>query len=360
MNSEKIAIKSRDMEKLREYLDHLRSHPRLTFLFVELTRRCNLACLHCGSRCDGGQTQALDFDLLVKALETVAEDFDPKSVMICLTGGEPLLYPHFWPLVDKIRELGFPWGMTTNGTLIDSDQAARLRRSGLASVTVCIDGLQATHERLRRAPGCYRLALRGVQALNQANVPVQVTSVIHKDNYCELDALYNLMKSLGVTSWRVINMEPIGRARDHPDLLLTRKQFFGLLDYIRRKRYDARTPFDVRFGCAHYLSFEYEREVRDNYFICGSGIYVGSILCNGDIFSCLDIERRDALIQGNIRTDRFSDVWFNRFRAFREDRTQRCGECLACAERNYCRGDATHTWDFDRNVPMLCALRERW
>ena len=105
MNSEKIAIKSRDMEKLREYLDHLRSHPRLTFLFVELTRRCNLACLHCGSRCDGGQTQALDFDLLVKALETVAEDFDPKSVMICLTGGEPLLYPHFWPLVDKIREL---------------------------------------------------------------------------------------------------------------------------------------------------------------------------------------------------------------------------------------------------------------
>jgi len=360
MNEKKIAIKTRDMERLREWLDHLRTHPRLTFLFVELTRRCNLACLHCGSRCDGSQALTLDFDLLVTTLGTVAEDFDPKSVMICLTGGEPLLYPHFWPLVKKITELGFPWGMTTNGTLIDSEQAARLRHSGIASVTVSIDGLKEAHERLRRVPGCYGLTIQGVRALNQVGVPVQVTSVIHRDNYSELEALYDLMKSLEVVSWRVINLDPIGRARDHLDLLLTREQFYGLLDYVRKKRYDTWTPFDVRYGCAHYLSFEYEREVRDNYFICGSGIYVASILSNGDIFSCLDIERRDALIQGNIRTDRFSDVWYNRFGVFREDRTQRCDECLACAERGYCRGDATHTWDFDRNAPMLCALREHW
>ena len=111
---------------------------------------------------------------------------------------------------------------------------------------------------------------------------------------------------------------------------------------------------DVCFGCSHYLSFEYEHELRDNYFICGSGIYVGSILCNGDIYSCLDIERRPELIQGNIARDRFSDVWRDGFRQFRSDRTELCESCRRCEEREFCAGDSTHTWDFDQNKPMFC------
>ena len=111
---------------------------------------------------------------------------------------------------------------------------------------------------------------------------------------------------------------------------------------------------DVRFGCSHYLSYEYEHEVRDYYFICGSGIYVGSILCNGDIYSCLDIERRPELIQGNIAKDRFSVVWYERFREFRADRTQYSKDCKNCTERLFCNGDSTHTWDFTVNEPMFC------
>ena len=350
----KKAIKSRNMEALAQYRDHLRSHPRLTYLFVELTDRCNLACLHCGSSCEQAPGVYLDTSLLLRTLDTVAEDFAPSSVMICLTGGEPLLHPDFTRIAAHIVSLGFPWGITTNGTLIDQKTAEKLRSLSLVSVTISLDGGKENHEWLRQSPGCFERTLTAAAHLNDAGIPVQITSVIHRRNFHELDAMYDLMCRMKVASWRVINLEPIGRALQNQDPLLSPEQFRGLLDFVRDKRYAADTPMDVRFGCSHYLSYEYEHEVRDNYFLCGSGLYVGSILCNGDIYSCLDIERRPELIQGNIARDRFSDVWFHRFRPFREDRTQKSAVCRDCAQRRFCAGDAGHTWDYDKNEPMFC------
>ena len=352
----KAEIKSRDMHRLAEYRDYLRSHPRLTYLFAELTDRCNLACLHCGSSCGGGNGRSLDTRLLLRTLEEVAEDFEPRSVMICLTGGEPLLHPDFFEIAGKIHALGFPWGITTNGTLTDAACAQKMAALGLGSVTLSLDGLEQTHDALRRVKGCFRKVLRAVEHFHSAGIGVQITSVIHSGNYHELERLYNLMCRLKVESWRVINIEPIGRALEHPELLLSDGEMLGLLDFIREKRYAAGTPMDVCFGCSHYLSYEYERELRDNYFICGSGIYVGSILCNGDIYSCLDIERRPELVQGNIARDRFSEVWREGFREFRSDRTLLCEKCRGCSEREFCAGDSTHTWDFDNHQPMFCIM----
>lgn len=349
-----MQIKTRDMRRLAEYRNYLRAHPRLTYLFVELTDRCNLACLHCGSSCGGGEGRILDTGLLLRTLEEVAGNFEPRSVMICLTGGEPLLHPDFFAIAGSIRSLGFPWGITTNGTLIDRNRAEKMAALGLGSVTLSLDGLEETHDALRRVKGSFRKVLRAVECLHSAGIGVQITSVIHSGNFSELDRLYRLMCETGVESWRVINIEPIGRALQHPELLLSDEQMRGLLDFIREKRYAADTPMDVCFGCSHYLSYEYEHELRDNYFICGSGIYVGSILCNGDIYSCLDIERRPELIQGNIARDSFSAVWRDGFKAFRSDRTQLCQKCRECAEREFCAGDSTHTWDFDHHQPMFC------
>ena len=354
MNDDKIAIKSRDMHRLAVYRDYLRSHPQLTYLFVELTDRCNLSCLHCGSSCGDNQGRVLDTELLLRVLDEVAEDFEPHTVMICLTGGEPLLHPDFFTIAERIHLLGFPWGITTNGTLINAACAEKMTALGLGSVTVSLDGLEGTHDALRRTKGCFQKVLKAVEHLHSAGIKVQITSVIHSRNYHELEPLYELIRMLKVESWRVINIEPIGRALLHRDLLLSDEQIIGLLEFIRQKRYSVDTPMDVCFGCSHYLSFEYEHELRDNYFICGSGIYVGSILCNGDIYSCLDIERLPELIQGNISRDRFSYVWKNGFRQFRSNRAALCEMCLRCTEREYCAGDSTHTWDFNHNQPMFC------
>ena len=129
-----------------------------------------------------------------------------------------------------------------------------------------------------------------------------------------------------------------------------------MMEYIRGKRFSKDVEMDIRYGCSHYLSFEYEHEVRDNYFICGAGIFVASILCNGDIFGCLDIERKKELIQGNIANDRFYDIWINRFKEYRRDRSETSGKCSVCEERFFCGGDSFHTWDFDNNEPKVCIL----
>ena len=111
---------------------------------------------------------------------------------------------------------------------------------------------------------------------------------------------------------------------------------------------------EVTFGCSQYLGVENERMVRDHYFLCGAGILVASVRSNGDICACLDIENRKELVQGNIRTDNFMDVWLNRFQIFRRDRTAGCSRCVSCPERFVCGGDSTHTWDFGHNKPLLC------
>lgn len=356
MLKNKVQIKKEEMEKLAEYRQYLLENPRLVYLFVELTDQCNLSCLHCGSKCSIQNATKIDTELLIETLETVAEDFGASTVMICLTGGEPMLHPEFEKIVAAINRLGFPWGMTTNGTLINQAMARKLREWKLGSITLSLDGLRDKHNWFRNASyDNYQRTMEAIEALQSAGISVQVTTVVHKKNIQELEELYQEMLRLRVDSWRTINIEPIGRALDHDELMLSRNEMIYLLDFIREKRFDAgKTGLDVCYGCSHYLTGEYEYEVRDYYFICGAGIYVASILCNGDIYSCLDIERRPELIQGNIKTDRFSKVWFRRFKEFRTDRTKQCQMCMECEERRYCAGDSTHTWDFDRQCPMFC------
>ena len=164
----KREVKSRDMTTLSHTIDNLYQHPRLIFLFLELTDACNLRCIHCGSRCGDHVGTFLDTGRLLQALDTVAEDFPRESVMLCITGGEPLLHPDFFEIVQHANRLGFPWGITTNGTLIDKPMAEALRDAKMDTVTVSLDGLETSHEWLRSVPGSFQKALAGITSLRDA------------------------------------------------------------------------------------------------------------------------------------------------------------------------------------------------
>ncbi len=350
-------IKSRDMKRLSIYRDYLRSKPDLRVLFFELTDRCNLRCRHCGSSCEPSNANYADTAALLRLLSEINRDFPDPDFMICLTGGEPLLHPDFEVIANAVNNAGLPWGMTTNAVLIDETAANKLRELKMTGISVSMDGLKDTHEWLRGVPGCYDRTVSGINNLHEAGHSVQVTTVVGRHNYNQLEEMYRNIRSLNVASWRVVNMEPIGRANtDIPNMALDRNEIMGLIRFIREKRYDPENPMDVCYGCSHYLSFDYEREVRDNYFHCMSGTGVASILVNGDIYGCLDIERRPELVQGNINTDRFYDVWMHRFEPYRIDRSTLCDECSNCDERRFCGGDSMHTWDFDVNRPRICLL----
>ncbi|MBR5742929.1 MAG: radical SAM protein [Clostridia bacterium] len=347
-------IKERDLEKLADYTRVLYRKPDLRHLFLELTLRCNAHCFHCGSSCtpfSGGDE--LTLEEYRSLLLSVKEDFDISRILLCITGGEPLLRPDFFEIMSMARDLGFHWGMTSNGTLITKDVAHRLAECGMSTISISIDGLRETHDELRGMPGGYDRAMEGIQNLidEKAFRAVQVTSVFNHRNIRELDELFSVMDGLDIDSWRVINLEPIGRALERPDLMCTKEDYRRLFDFIREKR---REGYPVLYGCSHYLGLEYEVEVRNWYWLCNAGVHTASVMANGDIGACLDIERRPDLVQGNVRTDRFSEVWRDRFSPFRHDLSDENEECRACSHRAFCRGDAHHSWDYDVKKPMLC------
>lgn len=350
-------IKHINMDSLAQYRNFLYSSPRLTYLFLELTNACNLSCLHCGSNASPKNTTYLPLNDAKKVIRLVAQHYQSQNIMICLSGGEPLLHPHFFEIASYAHECGFTCGITTNGTLIDESTAQKIVSGHICSVTFSLDGLRENHDWFRNKKGSFLKTIQGIQNLikeSEGTIATQITTVIHKKNLSELDALYQLVTKLNIDSWRIINLEPIGRALENNNLLLNAEEMQTLLNFIREKRYQKQTTIDITYGCSHYLTIDYEREVRDGYFICGSGIYVASILCNGDIYSCLDIQRRPELVQGNIYQDNFIDIWENKFQIFRKDRTKDCELCSTCADKNYCMGDSAHTWDYDTMRPLLC------
>ena len=358
----KSSVKVSNMHDLAEYQRFLWKHPRLQFLFFELTDQCNLCCKHCGSSCTNKNNSFLPYAVIENTMREVAQAYNPQEIMICLTGGEPLLHPKLYRVIYMARLLGFSVGMTSNGTLIDDDCAEKLAAAGLNSIAISIDGLEKEHDAFRRATGSFRKAMNGVHSLRKAGIEAQAISVIHKENLHLLNEMYEFFRNDGFYSWRIVSIDPIGRAKDNSGLLLDADELKQLLEFIRTCRFDPNNTMDVTYGCSHFLTFEYENEVRDYYFQCGAGTKVGSIMANGDIGACLDIERRPELIQGNIYRDSFLEVWNKKYQLFREDRTEKSEVCSECENRSFCLGDSAHTWDWNQNRPMYCVncLCEGW
>ena len=345
--------KRADLKKLSQYRQQLLKQPQLRNLFLELTMRCNERCLHCGSSCGDVSSQELSVKDYGRFLQEVKRDFSTKNKMLCITGGEPLLRSDFFDLMSMANGLGFNWGMTSNGTLIDQSTARELYRCGMKTISISIDGLRDTHDAFRRTKGGYDKAMRGINALMELGKfrHVQVTTVVTHQNIGELDELFYIFDKMDIDSWRVINIEPIGRAKDHPELIMTADDYRTMFEFIRNKRIGGEP---VCYGCSHYLGQEYEREVRDWYYLCTAGLYTASIMANGDITACLDIERRPEFIQGNILRDNFKEVWENRFEVFRKDLGDENSECAQCSEKEFCHGDSYHSFDFDRRRPEVC------
>ncbi|MBR6872789.1 MAG: radical SAM protein [Ruminococcus sp.] len=348
-----VDVKNKNLQTLAEYRRGLLKKPELRNLFLELTLRCNERCIHCGSSCGDVPSEELEVAEYDRLLREVKEDLGTGRKMLCITGGEPLLRKEFFEITETADKLGFNWGMTSNGTLITKDVARDLKRVGMKTISISIDGLEQTHDKFRRTPGGYAKAMQGIENLLEVGGwrNVQVTTVVTHENIGQLDELFGIFDKMDIDSWRVINIEPIGRAKAHPELILTPDDYRYMFEFIRNKRIGGQP---VCYGCSHYLGTEYEREVRDWYYLCTAGLYTASIMCNGDITACLDIERRPEFIQGNIRRDRFSDVWLNRFQEFRRDLSDDAEMCKGCPEAAFCRGDAFHSYNFDEHRPEVC------
>lgn len=350
--------KQKHIDKLNIYREKLKKDPVLKQLFIEMTINCNEHCLHCGSNCSTSaetETPLSDLEILqfLIRLKKQLEDDNKDLPFLDITGGEPMLRPNLCDLMKTIKELGFNWGMTSNGLLIDEKKAQELKESGMSSIAISLDGTEEVHNWFRQNKNAYRLALQSIKALSSVDFKnVMVTTVVHSRNIDELDKIKEIVLSTGCDTWRIISLDPIGRALNNDDIFINDEQYKKMIDYIVKER--EKDDIDVIYGCNYYLGLEYERKLRPWYYFCQAGITVASIQYNGNISACLDIERRPDLTFGNIRQDDFYDKWLNSFQIYRQDKEKLSNKCKDCEAKNNCHGGGYHTWDFDVNEPRVC------
>lgn len=321
----------------------------LRILLIEITQKCNAKCDHCGSRCDINCEELLSKEDIINCLTDIKQNIG-TDMMLNITGGEPLLRKDLFEIMGVASNMGFDWGMVTNGTLITDEIINKMKKTRLKTITISIDGLKDTHESLRHLPGSFDKIINNIKLLKKANFldHIQVTFTSNKKNVYEFPELYKILDRLGLDSIRTSFIDEIGRAEDNKDLMLSRKEMLYLTKFANKVNALHHTP--LVWGCPHYLG----DKIDARSFHCFAGIHAASILYNGDIFVCPNVPRRQEFIQGNIKTDRFSDVWNNKFTFFRERQTKLPEYCKGCEHADKCKGDSAHSYDYDKNKPKFC------
>ncbi|MFH1891907.1 MAG: radical SAM protein [Candidatus Zixiibacteriota bacterium] len=325
----------------------------LRYIFFELTHRCNLSCLHCGSDCVR-ETNVPDLpaDDVLRVLREIKLKYNPHEISVVLSGGEPVCYPGVFDLGRKIVDMEFPWGMVTNGYAWTKDTISAAKTSRLHSITVSLDGLAPEHNWLRGRSNSFERAVDTIKMLvdDPFYQAMDVVTCINKRNLGAIDETYQLIKDLGVKQWRLFTISPIGRALDHSELFLDAGEFRHLLGKIAD--YRTRNEIGVTYSESGYLGTEVEKGVRDQCSFCQAGISVAGVMLNGDILACPNVDRRFG--QGNIGRDSFIDVWENGFTVFRDRSWMKTGQCRECSEWSLCRGNSFHLWDIENKKTRVC------
>jgi radical SAM protein with 4Fe4S-binding SPASM domain len=176
-----------------------------------------------------------------------------------------------------------------------------------------------------------------------------VVTCVNRKNIHNLPAFREFLIAKHVKAWRLFTIAPIGRAKDNEDLQLTPQEMKQLMDFIAHARSDRQ--IDVKFSCEAYAG-RYEKKVRDSCFFCRAGINIASVLADGSISACPNINRH--FVQGNIYRDDLLEVWNSRFEVMRNRNWTRTGICAGCKDYKNCNGGAMHLWDEKQNCIMTC------
>jgi radical SAM enzyme (rSAM/lipoprotein system) len=351
-----LSIKKWLALKLHQKVKHnnTRLH-ELTYLFWECTLRCNHACLHCGSDCmKDNAIKDMPLKDFLTAIDDIAKYVNPNKITVGLTGGEPLLRNDLETCGLELYKRGFPWGFVTNGYLLNEKKLAGLLNSGLRTVTISLDGLEANHNWLRGISNGFPKTVNAIRLVAESEKLVyDVVTCANQRNINELHEIKKLLISLKVKQWRLFTIFPIGRAVGNPELSLTDKQFVQLFEFIKETRKEG--LITASYGCEGFLG-DYEGEVRDGFFKCIAGTSVGSVLADGSISACPSL--RSKFIQGNIYKDNFMDVWNNRFEVMRDRSWTKEGKCKDCKSYSFCEGNGLHLRNNDTLELLFCHLEK--
>lgn len=201
-----------------------------------LTRRCNLHCLHCYSQ---SHDRAYADELTTDEGKRVIVDLTRYKIPITiLSGGDPLYRDDLYTLAEYARNLGLRCALSTNGTLIDATVAKRLRRSGMTYVGVSLDGIGQVHDRFRGMQGSFALALQGLRHARGEGIKVGLRTALCRRTLPDLPAICDMAEQEKLDRLYFSHLVYAGRGTGliYDDLSPEEKQ--GALDYLMQRVVD--------------------------------------------------------------------------------------------------------------------------
>jgi radical SAM protein with 4Fe4S-binding SPASM domain len=295
------------------------------------TRKCNLSCIHCAAR-DTYERELTSAE--AKALIDTLSDMKVSSFQV--TGGEPLMRKDMLEILSYAAEKGLKTSLATNGFLVDEKMADAIVETGVSLVQVSIDGTERAHNHIRNDDQSFEKAVSAVRCLKESSCPqVSVASTVMPSNLESLNDLKGILIDLGVDFWNIGTVLPAGKARDKPELFLTKEQFRLLLDHIVSSKEDIEIDLGENFP---FLG-EYEEIIRKRPLICPAGILSCCVGVDGHVRGCPDQQDSEKNREGSILEDGFRDIWAKGFTRYRRREILKTdARCSACASRNACFG----------------------
>jgi len=280
----------------------------------------------------------------LRVTELISHCQRPSEITVVMTGGEPLLRSDIAAVGLKLRAQGYHWSLVTNGFNLTPIRLNDLINAGLGAITVSLDGLAAQHNWLRNNPDSFRRAIEAIHLIaKNRRLNADAVTCVNQRNINLLPDIQEILAETGIRKWRLFTITPIGRAAGIDDLTLTGEQLNYMLTFIEKNRKSGIIP-EASFSCESYLG-NYEGKAREGFFFCRAGIHIGSILADGGISACPNIDR--SLVQGNIYQDDFNEIWEKGFLPFRNRSWMKVHECSVCDQYRYCEGNGMHWWDFE-------------
>src|SRR5208337_1568796 len=195
-----------------------------------VTRRCNLKCLHCYAQATAGP--APDELSPQAALDLLRDLKDFGAPVVLFSGGEPLLRPDLFELVDWTVAHDMRAVISTNGTLISRDLAWRLKDLGLSYVGISLDGTAEVHDRFRGKSGSFAAAMTGVRHCQEMGLKVGLRFTVSRLNYRELPAIFDLVEEYQLPRICFYHLVYAGRGSKLVPEALSHLQTRELLDLI--------------------------------------------------------------------------------------------------------------------------------
>ena len=295
----------------------------------QITNECNLACLHCIE--ESGPGKAFRDELDKAGLFGILDQLLALEVpYLSFSGGEPMLHPHFFEMVEHVCAGDAQLKIETNGHYLSTANCERLRRLGVKAVQLSIDGASRETFNRMRVRGEYRTVVEGARNLHAAGVPIEINFSPTLFNIGEIGDAVDLAYELGSYSFYTGRTMYTGNAvKTWRRLAPSEEQYEVFFATLRAKAAEYRGRMRVHF---HEMGLLEELRYRLRHpaallIVLPNGLVK---LINALPFVC-----------GDLRKQPLTEIWANFQRAWHDPRVARFVDDLAV---DPCKTSALHQW----------------